>query len=89
MELNALKNGIQEKLARLRMRAFGDRLDLGIRELRPALNLFNIYGRIVFEKRKGCAHYYRLLNDSRMKHDCWGNAGLTHENEVYLHVLHV
>ena len=20
-----------------------------------------------------------------MKHDCWGNARLTHENEVYLH----
>ena len=61
MDLNASKNAIKEKLARSRVRAFGDRPDLGIRECRPALNLFNIYGRIVFKKRKGCAHYYILL----------------------------
>ena len=85
MELNALKNAIEEKLVRLRVRAFGDKPDLGICELRPALNLFNIYTRIVFKKRKRCAHYYRLLNDSRMKHDSWGNTRLTHEDEVYLH----
>ena len=57
MELNALKNAIKEKLTRLRVRAFGDRPDLGILELRPALNIFNINRRIAFKKRKRCAHY--------------------------------
>ena len=83
MELLALKNSIEEKLTRLRVRAFGNRPELGIRELRPALNLFNIYGRIVFKKRKGCAHYYKFLNNSRMKYDCWSNAWLTYENDQH------
>ena len=85
MELGALKNAVEDKFDQLRVRAFGDRAELGIRELRPAPNHLNIYGRIVFKNRKGCPHYYRLLYDSRMKHDCWGNAKLTNENEVYLH----
>ena len=53
MELNALKSTIEEKLTRLRVRALGDKPELCMHELRPALNLFNIYGRIVFKKGKG------------------------------------
>ena len=31
-------------------------------KLRPALGLFNIYGRIGFKQKKGCSSYYRLIN---------------------------
>ena len=37
MELNALKNAIEEKLTKLRVRAFGDKPELCIRELRPCI----------------------------------------------------
>ena len=72
-------------MTKLRIRAFEDKPEMSMRELRPALNLFNVYERIVFKNKKGCAHYYRLLNESRMKYDCWSNARITHENEVFLH----
>ena len=39
MELGALKNAVEDKFDQLRVRAFGDRAELGIRELRPAPNL--------------------------------------------------
>ena len=80
MKLNALKNVIEEKITRLRFRAFGDKPKMSMLELRPVLNRINIHGIIVFKNKKGCAHYYRLLNDSRMKCDCWSNARITHEN---------
>ena len=53
-----------------------------IRKLRPALGLFNVYGRIVFKQKKGCSSYYRLINENRTKIDCWLNPRLTLEKEV-------
>ena len=79
MERNALKSAIEGKVNRLQMKAYGHNLGIGTQKLRPALNLFNIYGRIVFKERKDCAHYYVLLNENRKKTDCWLNSQLTHE----------
>ena len=53
MELSALKNAVKDKLDSLKVRAFGDRSELGIHKIRPAPSLFNIYGRFVFKKGKG------------------------------------
>ena len=85
MELKALRIATENKLDKLRVKAFGIEGELNIQELRPAPSNFNIYGRIVFKKRKGCSRYYRLLHESRIKHNCWTNAKHTHENEVYIH----
>ena len=56
MEINALKNAIEGKVNRLKVKADGHNLETGTQKLTPALNLFNIYGRIVFKQRKGCTH---------------------------------
>ena len=85
MELNALRIGTKDKLDRLRVRAFGIEGDLNVRELKPAPGIFNIYWRIIFEKRKGCSHYYKLLYELKMKHDCWTKAKQSLEIEVFLH----
>ena len=74
MEIKALRLATEDKLDRLRVRAFGIESELNVRELRPAPDNFNIYGRIVLKKRKGCSHFYKLLNESRLKHNCWTNA---------------
>ena len=70
MELKALRIATKDKFDRLRVRAFGIEGELNVWELKPAPGNFNIYGRIVFKKRKGCSHYYKLLYESRLKHDC-------------------
>ena len=33
-------------------------------------------------KQKGCSSYYRLINESRTKTDCWLNPRLTLEKEL-------
>ena len=50
MELGALRNAMEDKLDKLRVKAIGIEGELVIRELRPAPNNFNIYGRKVFKK---------------------------------------
>ena len=52
MEVNALKNAIEDKVNRLKVIAFEYKSKMSICELRPALNLFNIYGRILFKNNK-------------------------------------
>ena len=41
-----------------------------------------MYSRVIFKRRKGCAHYYRLINASRKKHDGWHTLCNSLENEV-------
>ena len=52
MELKVLRLATENKLDKLRVRAFGIGSELNIRELRPAQGNFNVYGRIVFKKRR-------------------------------------
>ena len=33
-----------------------------IRGIKPSIGVFNIYGRIVHKKAKGCSHFYELLS---------------------------
>ena len=39
--------------------------------VKPVLGIFNIDGRIVFQKNEGCAVFYKLMNSSRKTYDCW------------------
>ena len=32
-----------------------------IREIKPVISNYNIYGQIVYKKAKGCSHSYKLL----------------------------
>ena len=43
-------------------------------KLKPFLDLFNIYGRLTFKQKKDCSYFYRLINQSRTKYDCWAGA---------------
>ena len=52
MELNALRIATKDKLERLRVRAFGNEGELNVSELKPAPGNFNLYGRIIFKKKK-------------------------------------
>ena len=54
MAISALKNAIEDKVSRLKLKAYDYRPDISMRELRPELNLFDIYGRIVFKKKEVC-----------------------------------
>ena len=67
------------KISRLVVMAHGISIEGCTWKLRPTLGLFNIYGRIVFKQRKGCSFFYKLINNSRTKHDCWLNPRLTME----------
>ena len=49
-------------------------------KIRRTINHYNIYGRIVTKKSKGCSHFYDLLNLNAKK-DGWVNCGLKLEVE--------
>ena len=44
-------------------------------KIRRTILHYNIYGRIVTKKRKGCSHFYDLLN-MNSKNDGWVKCGL-------------
>ena len=83
MEINTIQSAIEGKVSSLTAKAHGTSIEGCTRKLRPALGLFNIYGRIVFKQRKRCSSYYRLINESRTKTDCWSNSRLTLEKEGF------
>ena len=56
-----------------------------IRETCP----FNIYGRIIFKSKSGCAYYYSLLNHKRNKTLLWENSRLSFERDWEKHNIHV
>ena len=51
-EINALMTAMKDKLERLKVRAFGNEGELNICELKPAPGNFNLYGRIIFRKKR-------------------------------------
>ena len=42
-----------------------------LRKAKTIFVIFNIYGCTVLKKYKGCALFYKLINSSRKKTDCW------------------
>ena len=88
----SIKNGghsaskaLSEKISRLAAKTRGRSIDGCTHELRHALGLFNIYGRIPFKQRKGCSYFYKLINENPIKHDCWLDLRLTLERDVLDH----
>ena len=49
--------------------------------------MYNVYGRIVFRKGKGCAHFYKLLNATK-RHNGWRTARNSMEKESLEHFPH-
>ena len=47
----------------------------------PRIGIYNIYGRIVFRKSKGCAYYYKLPN-AHKRYDGWITASNSLEKEA-------
>ena len=43
---------------------------------------YNIYGRLVTKRKKGCSHFYSLLNVNA-KRDGWVRCGIKLENDLY------
>ena len=81
MEYEAMKVAVGKKVEYLKTfcKTNFDKLLLWIR---PIISNFNVYGRIVFKRKRGCAHYYRLINASRKKHDGWNTPCNSLENEI-------
>ena len=50
---------------------------------------FNIYGRIIFRTKSGCAYYYSLLNHKMNKTLLWENSRLSLERDWEKHNVHV
>ena len=51
--------------------------------------LFNIYGRIIFKSKTGCAYYYSLLNHKKNKTLLWENSRLSIERDWQKHNIHI
>ena len=43
---------------------------------------YNIYGRLITKRKKGCSHYYSLLNVNA-KRDGWVRCGIKLEDDLY------
>ena len=56
MEIKAIQNAIGNKLSRLTAKAHGNKLEACTHKRRPALGLFNIYGRIMFKQKRAVHH---------------------------------
>ena len=69
MEITALSNAFGSKIYQLVAKANGKSITSGTRKL-------NIHGRLTFKLKKGCSYFYKLMNDSQTKYECWTNANL-------------
>ena len=70
MEYDAFEKATSRKLEIFKSHYKDDFCDF-LRKTKPIFGIFNIYGSIVFKKYKGCAFFYKLINSSRKKYDCW------------------
>ena len=57
METNAIQSAIEGKISRLVAKSHGKSIEGCTQKLRPAIGLFNIYGRIVFKQKKDRSSY--------------------------------
>ena len=59
-ELTALKNAIGDYISEFKNKCERAYVDC-IRDNKPVISNFNVYGWIVHKKAKGCSHFYKLL----------------------------
>ena len=68
-ELSVLKNAINEYISECKYKCGRTYADC-IRGIKPFISNYNIYGRIVHKKAKGCSYFYKLLC-AQDKNDEW------------------
>ena len=49
--------------------------------IKPSIGIYNIYGRIVYRKAKGCSHFYKMLC-AHDKKDGWEGPCNRMENDL-------
>ena len=66
-ELSALKQAIGDHIVEYKHQCGNNYMEC-IRGIKPNIGVFNIYGRIVHKKAKGCSYFYVLLctHDKKM-----------------------
>ena len=61
MEYDAFEKAIRKKLEILKTHYYDDFCAF-LKKFKPIFGIFNIYGRIVLKKNKGCTFFYKLVN---------------------------
>ena len=64
--MNHLKKAISRKLETFKTH-YKDDFRAFLWKAKPIFGIFNIFGRIVFKKYKGCAFFYKIINSSMEK----------------------
>ena len=59
----------------------GDNYTECIKGIKPSIGIYNIYGRIVYRKAKGCSHLYKMLC-AHDKKDGWEGPCNRMENDL-------
>ena len=59
-ELAALKNAMKTKIEQLRNNCVKNYEECLV-GIKPEISNYNIYGRILFKRAKGCSYFYKLL----------------------------
>ena len=60
-KLSDIHNAIGEYIDEYKYRCADNYMEC-IRGIRRSIGIFNIYGRIVHKKAKGCSHFYKMLS---------------------------
>ena len=60
-ELSAIQNAISDYIEEYRYRCLDNYMEC-IKGIKPSIGIYNIYGRIVHKKAKGCSHFYKMLS---------------------------
>ena len=80
-QIGSLKNCLKPSFKTI----YNDAVKWQLRETCP----FNIYGRIIFRTKSGCAYFYSLLNHKLNKTLLWENSRLSLERDWEKHNIHV
>ena len=72
-ELSAIQNAIGDYIEEYKYRCLDNYMEC-IRGIKPSIGIYNIYGRIVHKKAKGCSHFYKTLAHMTKKMDWMAHA---------------
>ena len=64
MEYEAIKNALTRKMDYLKTYSRADFEKL-LLTIRPQISIYNVYGRIIFKRYKGCTYYYKILKQAK------------------------
>ena len=78
-----MKSALWKRIDYLKTFCKGD-FDKLLLTIKPRVGIYNVYGRTVFRKSKGCPHYHKLVNANK-KHNGWVTACNSLEKEVLEH----